>query len=58
MAVAQSYLKQYMESLHRICAPETREVDDKGEEPTKYVVYLPSILNLVRCPVPGFPAIA
>ena len=47
-----------MPSLHGICAPQTKGVNEKEEGPTTYVVSLPGILQLVRCPVPGFPAVA
>ena len=53
VTVARSYLKQHMMSLHGICAPQTRGVDDKGEGSTAYVGSFPRILQLVRCPVPG-----
>ena len=56
--VKQSYLKQHMESLHGICAPQTRGVDEKGEGPTTYVVSFPRILQLVKWLVPRCPAVA
>ena len=58
MIEAQSYLKQHMVSLHGICIPQTREGNEKGDIPTTYVVYFPRVLQLVRCPVPGCPAVA
>ena len=35
-----------------------RGVDERGEGPTTYVVSFPRILQLVRCSVPGCPAVA
>ena len=58
VTVKQSYLKQHMESLHGICVPQTRGVDDKGEVPTTYVVSFSMILQSVRCLVTGCPAVA
>ena len=42
---------------HEICVPQTREVYEKGEGPATYVVSFPRVLQSVRCPVPGFPAV-
>ena len=58
VTVAQSYLKQHMVSLHGLCAPQTRGVNEKGERHTTYMLSLPRILHSVRYPVPGFPAIS
>ena len=55
VTVAQSYLNQHMASLHRLCVPQTRWVDKKGEVPTTYVMSFPHILQPVRCPVLGCP---
>ena len=52
-----SYLKQKMASLHGICAPHMRGVDEEGGETTTYVVSFPRILQSVRCPVPGCPVV-
>ena len=57
VTMAQLYIKQHMASLHGVCVPQPRGVNDKGELPTTYVVSLPRILPLVRCPVPGCPAV-
>ena len=56
VAVAQSYLKQHMGSLHGICVPKARGVDEKGEGPSTYVVSLPQIVQSVRFPAPVCPA--
>ena len=58
VTVKQSYLKQNMEILHGICAPQTRGVDEKGEGPTTYVVSFPRILQSVRYLMPGCPEVA
>ena len=56
--VAQSSLKQYMTIQRGICIPQTRRVDEKGGRPTTYVVSFPRVLNSVRFPKPGCPAVA
>ena len=53
MMVAQSYLKQHMESLHGLCAPQMRGVDEKGEGPTTYMVSFPQIIQSRIFLVPG-----
>ena len=58
VTVAASYLKAHMARSHCICVPQTRGVDEVGRGPTKYVVSFPKVLQEVRCPVPGFPAVA
>ena len=58
MIVASSYIKHHTESLHGICVPQIRGVNEGGEGPRTYVVSFPRILQLVRCPVPGYPAVA
>ena len=55
--VAQSSLKHHRSSQHGICVPQTRGVDEKGEGPDTYVMSFPGILQSVRCPVPGCPAV-
>ena len=47
-----------MELILDICVPQTREVNKLGEGATTYVVSLPRLLQSVKCPVPGCPAIA
>ena len=47
-----------MTILHGICIPQTRGVDKKGEVPTTYGVSFTRVLQSVRCPVPGCPAVA
>ena len=44
-----------MASLHGLCVPQTRGVDEEGEGPTTYVVSFPRILQSVIFPVSGFP---
>ena len=41
-----------------ICVPHTKGVDEVGVVPTTYVVSSPKFLQEVKCPVPGFPAVA
>ena len=50
--VASSYIKNRMESLHGICVPHIRGVDEGGGEPTTYVTSFPRILQLMRCLLP------
>ena len=58
VTVEASYLKAHMARSHGICVPQTRGVDEVGGGPTTYVVYLPKVLQEVRCPVPGCPEVA
>ena len=58
VTVAASYLKANMARSHGICVHQTRGVDNVGEGPITYVVYLPKVLQEVRCSVPGCPAVA
>ena len=58
VTVAQYYLKQHMARQHGRCVPQARGVDKKGEGPTTYVVSFPRILQSVRFPVLGCPAVA
>ena len=57
LTLEQSSIKQHMAIQHSSCVPQTRGVDEKGEVPTTYVVSLPRVLQLVRCPVPGCPVV-
>ena len=58
VTVAASYLKTHMARSHGICIHQTRGVDGVGGGPTTYVVPSPKVLQEVRCPVPGCPAVA
>ena len=42
---------------HGICFPQTRGVNELGGGPTTYVVSSPKVLQEVRCPVSGCPAV-
>ena len=53
-----SYLKENMSRSHGICVPQTRGVDEVGGGTTTYVVSFPKVLQEVRYPVPGCPAVA
>ena len=57
VAVSQYSLKQHMKILHGICVTLTRGFGNKGEGTTTYVVPLLRVLQSVRCPVPGCPAV-
>ena len=58
VTVVASYIRAHMERVHVICVPQMRGVDEVGGGPTTYVVSFPKVLKEVRCPVPGFPAVA
>ena len=58
VTVAQFPLKHHMSSKHGIYVSQTRGVDEKGEGLSTYVVSLPMVLQLVRFPVPGCPAVS
>ena len=57
MTVAASYLKTHMAQIHGICPPQTRGVNKVGGWPTLYMVFFPRVLQEVKCPVPGYPAV-
>ena len=46
-----------MVRLHGICAPHTSRVHKREGGTTIYVVYLPRVLKLVKCPVPFYLAV-
>ena len=47
-----------MERSHGICIPQTRGVNEVGVGPATYVVYLPRVIQEVKCLVPGCPSVA
>ena len=58
VTVVASYFKSHMARNHGICIPQTRGADEIGGGLTTYVVSLPKVLQEVRCPVTGCPAVA
>ena len=46
-------LNPHMARSHGICVHQTRGVDGVGGGPATYVVYLPRLLQEVKCPTPG-----
>ena len=58
VTVAASNLKTYMTRIYFICVPQTRGVDEVKGRPTIYAVYIPSVLEEVKCPVLGCPSVA
>ena len=57
VTVSSLYLKQHMDQLYGIFLPQTRGFNEIGGVPITYVVSFPRVLQLVRYPVPGFPAV-
>ena len=57
VTVAASDLKAHMARSHGICVHHTRGYDEVRGRPTTYMMSLPKVLQEVRCPVPGCPAV-
>ena len=58
LTVAASSQKHHTARQNRVSAPQTIWFDEGGGEPTTYVVSLPWVLNMVKCPVTGCTAVA